>query len=38
MSVSSIESNLPWAVRPLYEIISDAIRSGVEAQNPRLAH
>ena len=38
MSVTAIEANLPRPVRPLYEMISDAIRSGVEAQNPGLAH
>ena len=38
MSVTAIEANLPRPVRPLYEVISDAIRSGVEAQNPGLAH
>jgi len=38
MSVASIEANLPRPVRPLYELISEAIRRGVEAQNPGLAH
>ena len=37
MSVTAIQANLPRPVRPLYEVISDAIRSGVEAQNPGLA-
>ena len=35
MSVTSIEANLPGPVRPLYDTISDAMRSGVEAQTPR---
>jgi N-acyl amino acid synthase of PEP-CTERM/exosortase system len=30
MTVESIEANLPRAVRPLYDLISDAIWSGVE--------
>jgi N-acyl amino acid synthase of PEP-CTERM/exosortase system len=34
MSVTSIEANLPRPVRPLYEVISDAVRSGVDAQSP----
>jgi len=38
MSVTAIEANLPRPVRPLYEMISDTIRTGVEAQNPGLAH
>jgi N-acyl amino acid synthase of PEP-CTERM/exosortase system len=38
MSVTAIEANLPRPVRALYEMISDAMRSGVEAQSPGLAH
>jgi N-acyl amino acid synthase of PEP-CTERM/exosortase system len=30
MSVSSIEENLPWSVRPLWELIGDQIRLGFE--------
>jgi N-acyl amino acid synthase of PEP-CTERM/exosortase system len=38
MTVSSVEANLPRPVRPLYEMISETIRTGVEAQNSGLAH
>jgi len=38
MSVTAIEANLPRPVRPLYELISDADRTGAEAQNPGLVH
>lgn len=38
MSITAIEANLPRPVRPLYEMISDAMRTGVDAQRPGLAH
>jgi N-acyl amino acid synthase of PEP-CTERM/exosortase system len=34
MSVTGIEANLPRPVRPLYQVISEAIGAGVETQNP----
>jgi N-acyl amino acid synthase of PEP-CTERM/exosortase system len=38
MSVAAVEANLPRPVRPLYETITAAIRSGCEAQGAGLAH
>ena len=38
MTVTAVEAHLPRPVRPLYEMISDTMRTGVEAQNPGLAY